>query len=105
SGNRLLWGAAFGLAAVATLIVAPVARGHYFVLLLPAALFVPLWLIQSGNRGAGVRSAVVPALLVVAHYSLLNYAGRIGLLGIGTTLWYFAACSRCMISRSTSSSL
>ena len=94
SGERLLWGAAFGLAAIATLVVSPVARGHYYVFLLPAVLFLCLWLIEQGKIAAAVRMALVPALLVVAHYALLNYAGRIGLLGIGTTLWYFTACAR-----------
>lgn len=92
SGTPLLAGVALGLASVATLVVSPVARGHYFVLFLPAAIFVPLWLLQSGRRGAAIRAAVVPCALVVAHYALLKYTGRIGLLGIGTTLWYFAAC-------------
>lgn len=94
SENQLLWGGAFGLAAVATLVVSPVARGHYFVFLLPAGLCIPLWLLEQGKTRAALRTALVPALLVVAHYALLRHTGRIGLLGIGTTLWYFAACAR-----------
>lgn len=92
SGNPLLGGVTLGLSSVATLVVSPVARGHYFVLFLPAALFVPLWLIQCGKSRLAFRYALVPALLVVAHYTLLKFAGRVGLLGIGTTIWYFAAC-------------
>ncbi|HLJ10949.1 MAG TPA: glycosyltransferase family 87 protein [Planctomycetaceae bacterium] len=94
SKSPLLWGAAFGLASVATLVVSPVARGHYFVLLLPASLFMPLWLIETGRPSVARRAAIVPAVLIAAHYCLLEYAGRVGLLGIGTTLWYFAACTR-----------
>jgi hypothetical protein len=71
-----------------------VARGHYYVLFLPAALFIPLWLLQCGKRRAAFRAAMIPAVLVAVHYLLLQYAGRIGVLGIGTTIWYFAACAR-----------
>jgi hypothetical protein len=76
-----------------------VARGHYFVLFLPAALFVPLWFIKCGAPRRAFRGAVVPALLVVAHYALLEYTGRVGLLGIGTTLWYFAASTQIAFGR------
>jgi hypothetical protein len=103
SGDPLLWGAAFGLACVATFIVSPVARGHYFVLFLPAVLFVPLWLLQSGQPREAIRAALVPALLVVLHYTLLKYAGRIGVLGLGTTLWYFAECARVTFGHAESS--
>lgn len=99
SGDRRLWGVAFGLAAAATLVVSPVARGHYFMFLLPAALFLPRWLIETGKRRAAFYAAVVPAALVAAHYVLLDYAGRIGVLGIGTAVWYFAACGRVLFKR------
>ena len=99
SNDMLMWGAALGLACVATLVVSPVARGHYFVLFLPAALFVPLWLLQCGKPRAAFRAAVVPAVLVAVHYVLLKYAGRIGVLGIGTTLWYFAECAHLTFGR------
>lgn len=92
SANPLLGAVALGLSSVATLVVSPVARGHYFVLFLPAAVFVPLWFLHRSQRSRAFRAAVIPALLVVAHYALLKHTGRIGLLGIGTTVWYFAAC-------------
>lgn len=99
SRNVLLWGAALGLAAVATLVVAPVARGHYFVLVLPAVLFVPLWLIGCGQRGAALRAALIPAVLIAAHYLSVDYVGRVGVLGIGITIWYFTACGRIVFGR------
>ncbi|MBI3863987.1 MAG: DUF2029 domain-containing protein [Planctomycetia bacterium] len=99
SGDPLLWGVALGLSSVATLVVSPVARGHYFVLFLPASLFVPLWFLQRGRHRVAVRAAIIPAALVVAHYTLLDYTGRIGLLGIGTALWYFAVCVRIAFER------
>ncbi|RPI86249.1 MAG: DUF2029 domain-containing protein, partial [Planctomycetaceae bacterium] len=82
--------AAYGLAMMATLVVSPVARGHYFLLWLPGALFVPLWLDRAGSKAAR-RLAFVPAVLCVVHYLLLDFAGRVGLLGLGTTVWFFAA--------------
>ncbi len=82
--------AAFGMACVSTLIVFTIGRGHYYVLLLPAVSFAPLWLLREGHRRAAVVAAIVPCVLVITHYALLTTAGRVGLLGIGTTLWYFS---------------
>jgi hypothetical protein len=92
SRDALQLAAAFGLACVSTLILSPIARGHYYVLLFPATMFVSAWLVRQRRPGWAVCSAVVPAALTVAHYTLLGVAGRIGLLGIGTTVWYVAAC-------------
>jgi len=83
--------AGFGLACAVLLVVSPVARNHYFVLLTPAALFVPVWLNYQGRRRAAVALAVVPAVLIVLQYVLLSHVGRIGLLGLGTTGWVMAA--------------
>jgi hypothetical protein len=33
----------------------------------------------------------MPAALVLAHYAAINQAGRIGLLGLGTALWFTSA--------------
>ena len=84
--------AAFGLACVSTLVLSPIARAHYYVLLMPAVMFTAAWLVEHGRPRAAVWMAVVPAVLVVAHYAVLDITGRIGVLGIGTTLWYAAAC-------------
>ena len=83
--------AGFGLACVALLVVSPVARNHYFILLAPGALFVPLWLDQIGRRSAAVVFAVVPGVLILLQYVLMPYVGRVGLLGLGTTAWLMAA--------------
>ena len=82
--------ASFGMACVATLVVFTIGRGHYYVLLLPAVSFAPLWLLREEHRRAAVTAAVVPCVLVITHYALLKIAGRVGLLGLGTTLWYFS---------------
>lgn len=83
--------AGFGLACVATLVISPVARAHYFVLVFPAVIFVSLWLLRRGRPRAALCSAIVPATLVIAHYCAIHVVGRVGLLGLGTTLWFFWA--------------
>ena len=83
--------ASFGLACVAMLVLSPVARGHYFMLWVPAVLFVPWWLDQQGLPRAATAMAVVPAALTILHYIVMPVAGRIGLLGIGSTGWLLAA--------------
>jgi hypothetical protein len=94
AGHRdVLFGqaAGFGLACAALLVVSPVARNHYFVLLAPAVLFVPLWLDAQGSSLPARVLAVVPGVLIVAQYVLLPYVGRVGMLGLGTTGWLMAA--------------
>jgi hypothetical protein len=83
--------AGFGLACVALLVVSPVARNHYFVLLTPAVLFVPMWFDRLGGRRAATVLAIVPGVLILLQYALLPYVGRVGLLGLGTTAWLLAA--------------
>ena len=83
--------AGFGLACGALLVVSPVARNHYFVLLGPAVLFVPLWLDRLGRHRAAAILAIVSCALVLLQYVLMPYVGRIGLLGLGNTGWVLAA--------------
>ena len=90
--DRLGQAAAFGVACAATLIVFTIARGHYYVMLLPANVFVPLWLFKVGRPRWAWGVAVVPTVLVLSHYIALQHAGRIGVLGLGTTAWYFSTC-------------
>jgi hypothetical protein len=84
--------ATFGLACLATLLVSPLAWGHYYVCLLPAMLFVPLWLSRrAGSTPVGLVAAL-PAVLTLAHYLAIRLTGPFGLLGLGTTLWFLAVC-------------
>lgn len=83
--------AAFGLACAATLIVFPIARTHYFLLLLPAVTYVSLWFAHAGRMRWAVGLAIVPCILVIGHYVRLEDVGRVGLLGLGTTVWYITA--------------
>lgn len=92
--------ALFGLACTASLILSPMSRGHYFVLLLPASLWVPLWW---NERRAGAGSAglsLIPPGLVLAHYACLGVAGRAGLLGLGITVWFTIAATALLRCRS-----
>jgi hypothetical protein len=72
--------------------MAPIARAHYFVLLLPAVMFTSYWLLRQGRTRAAWVAAIVPTALSVAHYVALDPLGRMGMLGIGTALWYASLC-------------
>jgi hypothetical protein len=85
-------GTVFGLACVATLVVCPVARGCYYVLFLPAIPFVCQRLVELSRLRASEFVAWIPVALVWLHYCLLPNSGRIGLLGLGATAWFLAAC-------------
>jgi hypothetical protein len=93
SGDKLGEAAAFGLACAATLVIFSIARAHYYVMLLPAVTFVSWWLLVGGRRRMAVALAIVPCVLVIGHYVLVPFAGRVGWLGLGTTLWYLTACT------------
>ncbi len=83
--------AVFGLACMATLAVSPLSWGHHYVVWLPALLFVPFWMWHNGRRAIAAGLAESACALVWAHYVLLDHAGRVGLLGIGSTVWYLVA--------------
>jgi hypothetical protein len=91
SQSGLMQSAAFGLACLATFILSPVARGHYYVLCLPATAFVCLWLENEGRKRWARAMGISLCALVLTHYVLLDFAGRIGVLGIGATLWFAVA--------------
>lgn len=86
--------AVFGLACAMTLPLSPISWGHHFVILLPAVLVLPLAVSVKGYPLAARWLAIVPAVLLVLHYLSLELAGgiagRLGILGIGTTIWCIA---------------
>jgi hypothetical protein len=92
SRDRLGQTVAFSLAYLLTLVVCQIARAHYFMIWFPAIIFTCLWLIRENRPRLAALYAVVPGFLVTAHYVFLHSAGAIGLLGLGTALWYSAVC-------------
>jgi hypothetical protein len=82
--------ALFGLACAATLVVSPISWGHHYVMWLPALVFVPLWLWRDGRCAMALAMAETAVVVIVAHYVVLDHAGRVGLLGIATAVWYVA---------------
>jgi hypothetical protein len=85
------WPAVFGLGCLATTIVSPLSWGHHYVMAAPAMLFVPALFSRPGQKRLAMILAGSAALLLVAHYVALEQAGRIGLLGIGMSVWSAAA--------------
>ena len=89
--NALL--VAFAVANAATLLVVPIARGHYFMAIWPATVWVPRWLMQSmplqSKFQFGFRwlTQIPPALLMV-HYLFERSVGAWGVLGVGIWMWY-----------------
>lgn len=92
SDDRAGQAAVFGLACLAMLLVSPVAWSHYYMMMLPAVLFVPQWLARDGRAAAARWLAVVPVVLVLSHYLAKRWVGDFGLLGLGTTAWFLASC-------------
>ena len=83
--------ALFGLACTATLSISPISWGHHYVMWLPSVVFVPYWLWHHGGRALAIGLAETACVLVVAHYVVLDHSGRVGLLGLGSTIWYIVA--------------
>ncbi|HEY2826756.1 MAG TPA: hypothetical protein VGJ04_04090, partial [Pirellulales bacterium] len=81
----------FALACLLISSISPVFRGHYYVFWLPAAWLVPLYNWRSGHQRMALSLAIAACTLTWTHYLFLHWAGRIGVLGIGATVWYFVA--------------
>jgi hypothetical protein len=80
--------AAFGLACVGMLLVSPIAWTHYYMMMLPAVIGLPLWLSQRGHPVTARWMAVVPVVLISSHYLAKPWVGEFGLLGLGTTAYF-----------------
>jgi len=83
---------AFAVANAATLLVVPIARGHYFMAMWPAAVWVPRWLMQSVPMRTYSQYYLwgltqIPPILLMLHYVFERYTGPLGVLGIGVWLW------------------
>jgi hypothetical protein len=95
----------FGLASLGILLVSPLSWGHYYVFALPAGLFVPLWLRRHGFSFMALLSAATLPVLTCSHYALKPWCGPIGLLGLGTTLWFLSTSSLLLFFHATSARL
>ncbi|MHC4491477.1 MAG: glycosyltransferase 87 family protein [Planctomycetota bacterium] len=83
--------ALFGWACALSLVLSPISRGHHFVLLWPAALFVPLELRRRGHPRGARLLAIAAVAMCLAHYAWPPFVGRLGLLGISTAVWCVVA--------------
>jgi hypothetical protein len=90
-GDRIDVAAVFGLSATATLLLSPLSWAHHYLIWLPGLLVVPAWVWQSGRVRLAKTLTIAPCVFMVAHYGLLDWAGRAGLLGLGTTAWFLTA--------------
>jgi hypothetical protein len=82
----------YSLACSATLLVSPLSWGHYFMALVPAHLFVPMWLHGRGLPRLARVVALIPPILSWSHYVAMPYTGGVGLLGLGTAAWFLSSC-------------
>ncbi|HEV3417456.1 MAG TPA: hypothetical protein VG056_11600, partial [Pirellulales bacterium] len=90
-GSSLDMAAIFGLASTLTLVISPLSWAHHYLLWLPGLLLVPAWQWQAKRRRMAKALAISACGLMVAHYLLLDWTGRAGLLGLGTTVWFVVA--------------
>jgi len=84
--------ATYGQACLASLLVSPLAWGHYYVMALPAVLFAPLWLNGRGYPNAAKALAAGLPTLTWTHYVLMPWSGPSGVLGLGATFWFLTGC-------------
>ncbi len=108
-GRPLGTAAAFGLASGLSLMISPISWAHHFVMLLPAALFVPWWFwCMRRPRVARWLAAAAPVLAGI-HYALidtawieqpfgLSHIWVVGVLGVGTALWCAVASALMLLT-------
>jgi hypothetical protein len=53
---------------------------------------VPIWLLRRGRLMLARAAAVVPPVLSWSYYLAMPYTGGLGLLGLGTTVWFLGVC-------------
>ena len=82
----------FSLASAATLLISPIAWGHYYMIELPALIVLPIWLNRQGRGKSAGLVLAFPLVLCWAHYLFLKHVAFFGVLGFGTTVWFLAVC-------------
>jgi hypothetical protein len=83
---------AYSLSCCATLLVSPLAWGHYYMAWVPAVLCVPLWLARRGKPRLARIGAAIPPIVSWSYYLAMPYTGGLGVLGLGTAGWFLGAC-------------
>ncbi|MGH9948588.1 MAG: glycosyltransferase family 87 protein, partial [Pyrinomonadaceae bacterium] len=90
-GDKLAFAAVFSLSCMMMLVVSPVFRGHYYVFWWLAVWLVPLFNWRNGRTKLAIGLAAAACALTFAHYLFLETSGRLGVLGLGATVWYVVA--------------
>lgn len=90
-GDPLSLASGFGLAMLAIVLISPVAYRHYYVFAIGAAVFAPLDAARSAGQKRGAALAAALAGLVIVHFIAMPLSSSIGLLGMGTLVWFAAA--------------
>ena len=90
-GSMLEIACVFALSCLLMSAISPVFRGHYYMLWLPAAWLLPLVCWRNNRPQLAIALAVTACTLTWTHYVLLEWAGRVGVLGLGAAAWYVAA--------------
>jgi hypothetical protein len=91
SGGELETACVFALSCLLMSAISPVFRGHYYMLWLPAAWLLPLVCWRNNRPQWALGLAMAACTLTWTHYVLLEWAGRVGVLGLGASIWYVAA--------------
>ena len=91
--------AGFGLACAATLLISPLAWGHYYMNLAPAIFFAALLTAWNGRVRSAWILAIAPAILIWIHYLFLHQVAPLGALGLGTTAWFTFLAAASLRSR------
>ncbi|HTQ40145.1 MAG TPA: glycosyltransferase family 87 protein [Pirellulales bacterium] len=81
----------FSLGCLLMSTISPVFRGHYYVLWLPAAWLLPLYCWRMGYARSAMALSASACAVIWTHYLLLEWAGRLGVLGVGATIWFGVA--------------
>lgn len=79
--------AAFGISCGLSLMVSPLSWGHHYTLMVPGALLVSIWAVDTLKLKTAMVLGSIPPILCWLHWTTLEMSAQLGLLGIGTALW------------------
>ncbi len=96
---------AFALVNAATLFIVPIARGHYFMAMWPATVWIPRWLLHRSPQPTRLYQlyvhllAIIPPSLLGLHYLFERQLASFGVLGIGAWLWVLLVTLTLVVSQ------